>query len=897
MANNTTERYLKLSGLEPLIVTPETNFINVGERTNVAGSRKFLRLVKEEKFDEALDIARHQVEGGAQVIDINMDDGLIDGKEAMVRFLNLIMAEPDIARVPIMIDSSKWEIIEAGLQVVQGKCVVNSISLKEGEEEFIAHAKAIKRYGAAVIVMAFDEVGQADNYERRLEISKRSYDVLVNKVNFPPEDIIFDLNIFPVATGMDEHRKNAVDFIEATRWVRENLPHCSVSGGVSNVSFSFRGNNVVREAMHSVFLYHAIKAGMNMGIVNPAMLEVYDDIPKDLLEYVEDVILNRRDDATERLLDFAETVKGTSKERTVDLSWREEPLQDRITRALVKGIDQYIEEDVELARQSVSKPIEVIEGHLMTGMNVVGDLFGSGKMFLPQVVKSARVMKKAVAYLLPFIEEEKKKNPKSAQGNSSNGRILMATVKGDVHDIGKNIVSVVLGCNNYEIVDLGVMVPPEKIIQTAIDEKVDIIGLSGLITPSLDEMVYLAKEMERKDFDVPLLIGGATTSKAHTAVKIDPQYKNAVVHVNDASRAVTVVGDLLNKRSNQKYVGDLKEDYEKFREGFLKRTKKKEYLSIEAARKNKYKIDWSVNEIKKPNKLGIQVISDFDIKKLEPYIDWTPFFRSWDLHGKYPDILTDNVVGEQATVLFKDAKELLKKVFEEKLLGAKAIYGLFEANTVNDDDIEVVTENGDFQFRTLRQQLKKHAGKPNFALSDFVAPKETKTQDYMGCFCVSTGFGTKELAEAYEADHDDYNSIMIKALADRLAEAFAEYLHEKIRKEDWGYANNETLTNTELIKEEYKGIRPAPGYPACPDHLEKLTIWEILKVKENIGVELTEGLAMWPAASVSGYYFANPEARYFGLGKIKEDQVKDFAKRKNIDFEYAKKWLNPNLSE
>ncbi len=897
MANNITKRYLKLSGLEPLIVTPETNFINVGERTNVAGSRKFLRLVKEEKFDEALDIARHQVEGGAQIIDINMDDGLIDGKEAMVRFLNLIMAEPDIARVPIMIDSSKWDIIEAGLQVVQGKCVVNSISLKEGEEEFMAHAKKIKRYGAAVIVMAFDEVGQADNYERRLEISKRSYDVLVDKVGFPPEDIIFDLNIFPVATGMDEHRKNAIDFIEATRWVRENLPHCSVSGGVSNVSFSFRGNNPVREAMHSVFLYHAIKAGMNMGIVNPAMLEVYDDIPKDLLEHVEDVILDRRDDATERLLDFAESVVGTSKEKTVDLSWREEPLQDRITRALVKGIDQYIVEDVEEARQSADKPIEVIEGNLMIGMNVVGDLFGSGKMFLPQVVKSARVMKKAVAHLLPYIEEEKKKNPKSSNGSDSAGKVLMATVKGDVHDIGKNIVSVVLGCNNYEIVDLGVMVPPEKIIQTAIDEQVDIIGLSGLITPSLDEMVYLAKEMERKNFSVPLLIGGATTSKAHTAVKIDPQYKNAVVHVNDASRAVTVVGDLLNKRSNQKYVGDLKEDYQKFREGFLKRTKKKEYLTIEQARDNKYKIDWSSSEISKPNRLGVHVISEFDIKSLEPYIDWSPFFRSWDLHGKYPAILTDKVVGEQATSLFNDAKELLNRVFEEKLLGAKAVYGLFEANTVNDDDIEVLSEEGKQTFRTLRQQLKKYQGKPNFALSDFVAPKDSGKQDYIGCFCVTTGFGTKELAEAFEADLDDYNSIMIKALADRLAEAFAEYLHQKVRKEDWGYANEETLSNESLIKEEYKGIRPAPGYPACPDHLEKQTIWELLDVKERIGVELTESLAMWPAASVSGYYFGNKEARYFGLGKIKEDQVKDFAERKGIDFEYAKKWLNPNLSE
>ncbi len=897
MGTTEKRKYLKLSGLEPMIVSAETNFINVGERTNVAGSRKFLRLIKEEKFDEALDIARHQVEGGAQVIDINMDDGLIDGKEAMVRFLNLIMAEPDIARVPIMIDSSKWEIIEAGLQVVQGKCVVNSISLKEGEEEFIKHALAIKRYGAAVIVMAFDEVGQADNYDRRLEISKRSYDVLVNKVNFPPEDIIFDLNIFPVATGMEEHRKNAVDFIEATRWVRENLPHCSVSGGVSNVSFSFRGNNTVREAMHSVFLFHAIKAGMNMGIVNPAMLEVYDDIPKDLLEYVEDVILDRRDDATERLLDFAETVKGTKKEQTVDLSWREEPLQNRITRALVKGIDQYIVEDIEEARQSVDKPIEVIEGHLMTGMNVVGDLFGSGKMFLPQVVKSARVMKKAVAYLLPFIEEEKKKNPETAQGNGSAGKVLMATVKGDVHDIGKNIVSVVLGCNNYEIVDLGVMVPPEKIIQTAMDEQVDIIGLSGLITPSLDEMVYLAKEMERKNFKIPLLIGGATTSKAHTAVKIDPQYKNAVVHVNDASRAVTVVGDLLNKRSNQNYVGDLKEDYEKFREGFLKRTKQKEYLTIKEARKNKFTIDWPNSEIIKPNQLGIQVIEDFDLKKLEPYIDWTPFFRSWDLHGKYPAILTDQVVGEQATSLFNDAQELLRKVFNEKLLKAKAVYGLFEANTVHDDDIEVSSENSKYTFRTLRQQLKKHAGKPNFALSDFIAPKEINIQDYIGCFCVTTGFGTAKLAKKFEDDHDDYNAIMIKALADRLAEGFAEYLHMKVRKDDWGYATNEVLSNEELIKEAYKGIRPAPGYPACPDHLEKITIWELLQVKEKIGVELTESLAMWPAASVSGYYFGNPEARYFGLGKIKADQVKDFAERKNIDFEYARKWLNPNMQD
>jgi len=895
-------RPLKLSGLEPLIVTPESNFVNVGERTNVAGSRKFLRLINEEKFDEALDIARDQVEGGAQIIDINMDDGLIDGKKAMVTFLNLIAAEPDISRVPIMIDSSKWEIIEAGLQVVQGKCVVNSISLKEGEAEFIDHAKKIKRYGAAVIVMAFDEVGQADNYERRIEIVKRSYDILVDQVGFPPEDIIFDLNIFPVATGMEEHRLNALDFIRATKWVKENLPYAHVSGGVSNVSFSFRGNNVVREAMHSVFLYHAIKAGMNIGIVNPTMLEVYDDIPKDLLEHVEDVILDRRDDATERLLDFAESVKGNAKERTIDLSWREEPLQDRITRALVKGIDAYIIEDVEEARLASEKPLHVIEGHLMTGMNVVGDLFGDGKMFLPQVVKSARVMKKAVAYLLPYIEEEKLKNPPPASEKEKSNLVLMATVKGDVHDIGKNIVSVVLACNNYEIIDLGVMVPPEKIIATAKEKNVDIIGLSGLITPSLDEMVFLAKEMKRQDFKVPLLIGGATTSKAHTAVKIDPEYPEAVVHVNDASRAVTVVGDLLNPDSSVQYKAGIKEDYSLFRERFLTRGKKREFLSIEQARENKWKLDWDTFEAFKPNELGIQVIEEFDLEKLVDYIDWSPFFRSWDLHGKYPDILEDEVVGAQAKELFADAKVILKKILDEKLLKAKAIFGLFPANTVNDDDIEIVASGAvedeeKFIFRTLRQQGKKASGKPNIALSDFIAPKESGKQDYMGCFCVTAGFGTQELAAKYEAEHDDYNSIMVKALADRFAEAFAEYLHERVRKEHWGYASDETLSNDALIKEEYKGIRPSPGYPACPDHLEKLTIWDVLKVKENIGVELTESLAMWPAASVSGYYFANPQARYFGLGKIKMDQVTDFAKRKNIETRFAEKWLNPNISD
>ncbi|MDT0641532.1 vitamin B12 dependent-methionine synthase activation domain-containing protein [Zunongwangia sp. F363] len=1025
-------RPLKLSGLEPLVITPESNFVNVGERTNVAGSRKFLRLIKEEKFDEALDVAREQVDGGAQIIDVNMDDGLIEGREAMVKFLNLLVAEPDIARVPIMIDSSKWEIIEAGLQVVQGKCVVNSISLKEGEEEFLDHARKIKRYGAAVIVMAFDEVGQADNYERRIEIAKRSYDLLVNKIKFPPEDIIFDLNIFPVGTGMDEHRRNAIDFIEGTRWVKKNLPHCSVSGGVSNVSFSFRGNNPVREAMHSVFLYHAIKAGMNIGIVNPAMLEVYDNIPKDLLEHVEDVILDRRDDATERLLSFAETVVGTTKESKVDLSWREKPLQDRITHALVKGIDAYIIEDVEAARLEADKPIEVIEGNLMIGMNVVGDLFGSGKMFLPQVVKSARVMKKAVAYLLPYIEEERKNQapqpPKGEQywrtaepalygrmkefarnmryekstkaervlwealsnkklegykfrrqhiigsyiadfvclkehlivevdglihqhpehkksdqertewlkeygfrvlritneevltdiekvqkkilrelkkappsGAGGAGKVLMATVKGDVHDIGKNIVSVVLGCNNYEIIDLGVMVPPEKIIETAKAENVDAIGLSGLITPSLDEMVFLAKEMQRQNFEVPLLIGGATTSKAHTAVKIDPQYHHAVAHVNDASRAVTVVGDLLKESTREKYKSDLKAEYDKFRANFKKRSKVKSFLKLSEARRNKYKIDWEKTSIFKPNKPGVQVIEEFDLSKLEKYIDWSPFFRSWDLHGRYPDILKDDKVGEQAKTLFEDAQQLLKRILNNRLLKAKAIFGLFEANSVNDDDIEVSYHEGSEEktklFRTLRQQLKKHGEKPNFALADFIAPKESGIQDYLGFFCVSTGFGTAEIAAEYEKNHDDYNSIMIKALADRLAEAFAEYLHEKVRKEDWGYASEENLSNEALIKEEYKGIRPAPGYPACPDHLEKISIWELLKVEERIGVKLTESLAMWPAASVSGYYFANPEARYFGLGKIKEDQVQDFAERKGISLKKAEKWLNPNIAD
>ncbi|HFK5544907.1 TPA: methionine synthase [Elizabethkingia anophelis] len=884
-------KYLKLSGLEPLVITPESNFINVGERTNVAGSKKFLRLIKEEKYAEALDIARHQVEGGAQVLDVNMDDGLLDGKYAMVKFLNLIASEPDIARIPIMVDSSKWEILEAGLQVVQGKPVVNSISLKEGEANFIEQAKKIKRYGAAVIVMAFDEVGQADNYERRIEIAKRSYDILVNQIDFPPEDIIFDLNIFPVATGMDEHRRNAIDFIEATRWVRTNLPYVSVSGGVSNVSFSFRGNDAVREAMHSVFLYHAIKAGMNMGIVNPTMLEVYDEIPKDLLELIEDVMLDRRDDATERLLDFSERVKSVRKEKTEDLAWREQPLQDRITHALVKGIDRFIEEDIEEARQQAKRPLDVIEGNLMTGMGVVGDLFGSGKMFLPQVVKSARVMKRAVAYLQPYIEAEKD------TGRPAAGKVLMATVKGDVHDIGKNIVSVVLGCNNYEIIDLGVMVPAEKIIQTAIDEKVDIIGLSGLITPSLDEMVHVASELERKNLDFPLLIGGATTSKAHTAVKIDPSYSNAVVHVNDASRAVNVVSSLLNKDKSNVYTLDLKTEYEDFREKFLNRGEHKEYVTLDFARKNKYKIDFKSEDIVKPAKLGITIIEDQPLEELLDYIDWSPFFRSWDLHGRYPDILKDEVVGVQATELFHDAQKILKKLIENKSLTAKAIFGLFPANAVEDDIFLQNAQGEDIgKFITLRQQAKKSEGKEYLALADFIAPRETGIQDYVGCFCVTAGFGADEAAAKYNEENDDYNSIMVKALADRFAEAYAEFLHYKIRKEYWGYASDENLNNEQMIKEEYKGTRPAPGYPACPDHLEKNMIWNVLKVEENIGVKLTESLAMWPAASVSGYYFAHPMSKYFGLGKIKEDQLRDYTERKGIDYDLAKKWLSPNLA-
>jgi 5-methyltetrahydrofolate--homocysteine methyltransferase len=888
---------LQLSGLEPLFINEDSVFVNVGERTNVTGSRKFLRLIKEEKYDEALSIAREQVEGGAQIIDVNMDEGMLDGVYAMTKFLNLIAAEPDIARVPVMIDSSKWEIIEAGLKVVQGKAVVNSISLKEGEAVFIHHAKLIKRFGAAVIVMAFDEVGQADNYQRRIEICKRSYDILVNQVGFPAEDIIFDPNIFPVATGMDEHKLNALDFFQATKWIRENLPFANISGGVSNVSFSFRGNDKVREAMHSAFLYHAIQNGMTMGIVNPEMLEIYDEIDKVLLEHVEDVLLNRREDATERLLDLAESFKGDFKinEKAI-AEWRNGSIQERLTHSLVKGIDEFIEIDVEEARLTANKAIEVIEISLMNGMNVVGDLFGSGKMFLPQVVKSARVMKKAVAYLLPFIESEK-----DATASSSAGKVLMATVKGDVHDIGKNIVSVVLACNNFEIIDLGVMVPPEKIIDAAIKENVDIIGLSGLITPSLDEMVYLAKEMDKLNIKIPIMIGGATTSRAHTAVKIAPEYAATVVHVNDASRAVTVASNLLNTETKMSYSVALREEYDALREGYLNRAREKNFLTIEEARKNKLKIDWNNYEAIKPNFIGTKTV-EVALSDLVDFIDWTPFFQSWELFGKYPAILTDEIVGEQASDLFKDAQNMLSKIVSEKWFTAKGILGIFPANTINDDDIEVYSEPlaqnpKPKTFLSLRQQSQKTVGAPNIALADFIAPKDSGVQDYIGCFCVTTGFGVDEKAVEFENQLDDYNAILTKALGDRLAEAFAEYLHLKVRKEIWGYASEEQLSNQELIKENYKGIRPAPGYPACPDHLEKPTIWGILKVEENIGVKLTESMAMWPASSVSGYYFAHPESKYFGLGKIKSDQVADYANRRNISIETATKWLAPNIAD
>lgn len=880
---------LKLSGLEPLIVTKESNFVNIGERTNVTGSKAFLRLIKEGDFEAALSVAKEQVEGGAQIIDVNMDEGMIDGKEAMVKFLNLIASEPDIARVPVMIDSSKWEIIEAGLKCIQGKGVVNSISLKEGEDNFISQAKTIKRFGAAVIVMAFDELGQADSYERRIEICKRSYDILVQKVNFPKEDIIFDPNIFPVATGMEEHNNNALDFFRATKWIRKNLPGAHVSGGVSNVSFSFRGNNKVREAMHAAFLYHGIQHGMDMGIVNPSMLEVYSDIEPNLLLHVEDVLLNRRSDATERLLEFAETVKGEVIKKEADLSWRKLPVTERLSHALVKGLVEFIDEDVEECRHLFSRPIEVIEGPLMDGMNVVGDLFGSGKMFLPQVVKSARVMKKAVAYLLPFIEQEKDGKSSSA------GKILMATVKGDVHDIGKNIVGVVLGCNNYEVIDLGVMVPADKIIKAAIDENVDAIGLSGLITPSLDEMVYVAKEMERAGLNIPLLIGGATTSKVHTAVKIEEHYtKGQTVHVLDASRSVTVVESLLGQRKDN-FIRELKADYEKIRSHHAKHWAAKELLDLNTARKNKLRLTFNDSTITAPQFLGTKTLKQIDLSEIANFIDWTPFFQTWELHGKFPAILKDEIVGVEASKLFKDAQEMLQLIISEKWLEARACFGLFPANSIG-DDIEIYNPQNQAEIlgvqRTLRQQTKKAEGQPNLALADFIAPKSSGITDYIGAFVVSAGFGIDSRIEGYEAQHDDYNSILLKALADRLAEALAEYLHMEIRCKYWGYAQTEVLSNEELIAEKYRGIRPAPGYPACPDHQEKIGLFNILNATHNIEVILTENLAMFPTAAVSGWYFAHPDAKYFGLGKITEEQVFDLCQRKKIDPEEMQKWYS-----
>ncbi|MFY8020797.1 MAG: methionine synthase [Bacteroidia bacterium] len=879
---------LKLSGLEPLIVTPESNFVNVGERTNVTGSAKFLRLIKEGNYDEALSIAREQVEGGAQIIDVNMDEGMLDGVEAMTRFLNLIAAEPDIARVPVMIDSSKWPIIEAGLKVVQGKCVVNSISLKGGEEEFIYQAKKIKRYGAATIVMAFDEQGQADTYERRIQICERAYRILVEKVKFYPGDIIFDPNIFPVGTGMEEHRKNALDFFNATKWIRENLPGAHVSGGVSNVSFSFRGNNAVREAMHSAFLYHAIKNGMDMGIVNPSMLEVYDDIPKDLLERVEDVLLDRREDATERLLEFAESVKQKGKQEKVDEEWRSRPVEDRLSHALVKGIVDYIDADTEEARQKYPRPLDVIEGPLMSGMNIVGDLFGSGKMFLPQVVKSARVMKKAVAYLMPYMEEEKR-----ASGNMSNaqGKVLMATVKGDVHDIGKNIVGVVLACNNFDIIDMGVMVPTEKIIAKAVEEKVDAIGLSGLITPSLDEMVGVAKEMERMGLKIPLLIGGATTSRVHTAVKIDPHYSGSVVHVIDASKSVPVVQSLISKEHGAAYHEKMKADYSQYREEYKNRKRDKNYTPINRAREAAVTVNKA--NIVKPSFLGTKVFEDFPLEDLRNYIDWTPFFATWELSGRFPKILEDEIIGKEATKLFHDANAMLDKVINEKLLGAKAVIGFWPANR-NGDDVELDVNGKTEVFHFIRQQNEKADGQNYHCLADFVASKD-QAQDYLGAFAVTAGIGIEKLVEAYEKDHDDYNSIMIKAIADRLAEAFAEKMHELVRKEFWGYDASENLSSEDLIKEEYRGIRPAPGYPACPDHTEKGLLFELLDAEKAIGIHLTESYAMYPAAAVSGYYFSHPESKYFGVGKIQKDQVEDYAKRKGQTVEFIEKWLAPNL--
>ena len=889
------EKYLRLSGMEPLIINENSIFANIGERTNVAGSRMFARLIKEEKYEEALVVARDQVEGGAQIIDVNMDDAMLNSEESMTKFLNMISSEPDIAKLPIMIDSSKWTVLEAGLKCIQGKGIVNSISLKEGENEFKYRAKIIMEYGAALIVMAFDEAGQADTYERKIEICERAYKILVEEVEFPAEDIIFDPNIFAIATGMEEHNNYAINYINATRWIKKNLPYAKISGGVSNLSFSFRGNDRIREAMHSAFLFHAIKAGMDMGIVNASQLEVYEEIPKELLERVEDVILNRRPDATERLIEIAETVKGDFKDEAKVLEWRNSNVEERLKHSLIKGITEFIELDVEEARKKYKSPIRVIEEPLMDGMNVVGDLFGSGKMFLPQVVKSARVMKKAVAYLLPYIEADK-----LISGNTEKaGKILLATVKGDVHDIGKNIVGVILSCNNYEIIDLGVMVPSEKILNAAIENNVDIIGLSGLITPSLEEMVHVASEMERIGFKVPLLIGGATTSKAHTVLKIAPQYSKTTIYVIDASRSVQIVRNLLNKSTNVSYNKEVAAEYEKFREEYSKRTDKKEYISISDARANKLQINWNKQNTVIPQKLGITVLNDFPLVDLVEFIDWSPFFRTWELKGKYPEIFDDEIYGIEAQKLFKDAKELLQKIIDGKLLTANGVVGLFPANS-DDDDIEIYKDNLSKELFgklfTLRQQNKKSENSNNLALADYIAPKDSGKDDYIGMFAVTSGIGIEKIIEKFQSEHDEYNIIMVKSIADRLAEAFAELLHKKVRTEIWGYAKNENITTDDLIKEKYVGIRPAPGYPAQPDHTEKLTIFEILDVEKNTGISLTENLAMFPASSVSGLYFANLEAKYFSIGKISKDQVEDYAIRKQMGVNIVEKWLNSNLN-
>lgn len=879
------KQYLRLSGLEPMVQTPNLNFINIGERTNVTGSKKFAKLILNNLYDEALDVARSQVENGAQVIDINMDEGMLDGKEAMVTFLNLIAAEPDISRVPVMIDSSKWEIIEAGLKAIQGKGIVNSISLKDGEAVFIERAKRIKRYGAATVVMAFDETGQADSYERRIKICQRCYDILIDQVHFPPQDIIFDPNILTVATGIEEHNNYAVDFINATRWIKENLPHAKVSGGVSNISFSFRGNNLVREAMHSAFLYHAIKAGLDMGIVNAGTVEVYEEIPKELLVAVEDVLLNRRNDATERLVNLAETVKGDGKKIEVDLSWRDQSVGDRLKHSLIKGITEYIDVDTEEARQQHDKPLHVIEGPLMAGMNVVGDLFGEGKMFLPQVVKSARVMKKSVAYLQPYLEAEK------SEGQTQ-GKILLATVKGDVHDIGKNIVGVVLACNNYEIVDLGVMVPTAKILDEAIKQNVDVIGLSGLITPSLDEMVDVAAEMERRGMKHPVLIGGATTSRVHTAVKIAPQYSGPIIHVLDASRSVPVAGQLIGQTTRGKYAADIAAEYKELSVQHAARQANKNILPFSEALANRTTLDWENYTPPTPKHTGMKIFKDFDLNLLRDYIDWTPFFQTWELRGKYPAIFQDSYVGEEAKKLFADASEMLDDVIANKKLTAHAVAGLFAAHEENGD---VTLAQSDLTFCFLRQQRKMGKGIPNISLADYIAPKDKKKKDYIGAFAVTAGIGIEKLVEAYEADHDDYNSILIKAIADRLAEALAEYMHAHVRREMWGYAASETLDNESLIREKYQGIRPAPGYPACPDHTEKGKLWQLLQVEENTGISLTDSFAMYPAASVSGFYFSHPESKYFSVGKINNDQAEDYAHRKGADLAITKRWLGSSL--